>query len=259
MKIMSIVYITIVLAIVAAVSGIAILASIVPPSENIILSCNSDEDCHKTCYGCVNKASFVEQDCTPSESLCKCIHNVCQYIINEQDAIEIVDEKFPEREKTATLVDEEDPYWNVSFTANGTSVSVSVSGGGEIIGESCSGAACDGCQYEYTEITPWGEIIYNNYGCDNPLPACDISNICRPCESDSECLVKTASSTIRLDIGQIITQYYYSLTGTGITAHYNESSSICEIHGIYSDVLDIVECEEEILSHVTCTGQCAPN
>lgn len=250
---MNIITLSILLVIAAVIAGTAILVSL--PS-GVSLSCSSDDDCSKTCYGCINKASFVEQNCTPSESLCKCIKNSCQYILNKQEVLEIVDEKFPDREKNITLIDEEEPYWNVSFSANGTSVSVSVSGSGEIIEETCNGVECNECQEAYTEIMPWGEIIHYNIGCDNPLPTCDISNICRPCETEVDCLRSDLSSTIRLDIGQILTQYYYSLIGTDITAHYNESSSMCTIDGIYTKQSSRAECEEDILNYVICTGEC---
>ncbi len=188
--------------------------------------------------------------------------NVTNDTISKEEVIEIVDEKYPEREKDITL--DEDDNWVVNFTAgNSTGFGVSItvdSSSGEVIEESCDGGSCNTCEYSTTEIMPWGEIKYYNYGCENPEPTCDVSNVCRPCETREDCIRKSLSSTIRLDIGQITTQHYYSVIGSGTTAHYNETSMNCTVYSneTYSEiVLDIVDCEDIIFSYANCSGSCS--
>lgn len=256
------------------VSAFIIALELTGSGENIVLECYRDGDCYKTCSGCVSRSSSIPEGyCPLSYSLCKCVKNSCQYLLSEDQAKDIVDEKFPGSDKDAELTDcDGTPCWEINFTLGNIS---GVGGGGgsaevvvnaetgEIIEEYCGGDECKECDYFFSEITQWGEIRFYNIGCENPKPTCDLSNLCRPCESEYECLSRNISSTTWLDIGQtVILERSYYLIGTNTTAKYNDTSTNCTIYAnetsVYSELINLAGCEEEILSRVICDGECKP-
>lgn len=255
------------------ISAVAIALILYGPLGNIYLSCSNDYECINTCQGCINiQLAKDNEDCSPYLSLCKCVKNSCQQLLSEEQVMDIVEQKFPDDEKEAVLdmACGGKPCWIVNFTlgnssgggGGGESAAITVdASSGEIIETLCDYGECIECNYSILVNTSWGQIEYYNTGCEDAVLVCDRSNICRTCISEQECLTKTMLSNLKLDVAELITQYYYYIVDSSVSAHYNETSMNCTIYNgevvLYSEIMTSdAYCEEGILAYVACDGRC---
>jgi hypothetical protein len=264
---------TLILMLIIAVVVVTALIELLPyglPSstakENILLECSAGNDCYSSCSGCVSTASVVSNsDCPLSESLCKCVKSSCQYILSSDQALDIVNENTPLRQEgdeisNISLVNDSEGnlFWKAE-SSSGASITVDASSG-EIV-EDCGSGECNECEYSDVEDTLEGQVLYQNIGCSNPLPTCGENNTCGACQSDADCVSKKVTSTLYLDIGDLVDGYEYSILSTGINGTYNDLEGICMIYDngieIYSNTTTDTECGDIILSHALCNVTCS--
>ena len=120
---------------------------------------------------------------------------------------------------------------------------------------------CQECYYTKNGVNPRGEETLYNIGCENPLPTCDISNVCRACESDAECVSKNITSTIYLDVGDLSTIYEYSIISTNLTSVFDDSEGECKIYEagdeIAFNMTSASVCEQIVRSYALCNETCS--
>ncbi len=202
--------------------------------------------------GLVPPADRVKEHGTANESATE------ESGIGEPGAADIVDDYYPYPDyylgfNESCSENSGRPCWIANITGIGSIVIDS--GTGQVIKK----AVIIHCNYTYNETTPGGEAYYQNMGCDNPLPTCDMEReICRECSSNPECMRKRVARFITGVPEQILTWHGYDVVGTGVGGSFDDLSQKCTVSynhsSLYVGLLNITECEEKVLSYTDCVG-----
>jgi len=220
--------------------------------QDLFYPCNTGSDCRVD----GNKARDIVKDSYPEANQSKPVFEKNCYVCDEHGCRYL-----------------SGPCWKINATTdNGTLTFTIEPRSGKILNvemtrpeEPCTGWRCNPkeCKYFYNETTLEGEILHYNDGCENPTPTCDtVENICRPCNSNSDCLRKRVSSLVMRTLNQILTWYEYTLIGTDVKGQTNDLSHLCEIYDgegneLYYNQTTISECEEKMISYAECVdGVC---
>ena len=152
--------------------------------------------------------------------------------------------------------------WHVEIKSNTTTVAIGFgASNGEMMGSRVNGnpSVISNCRYRYEEITPEYEFVMINPDCSNPEPFCDQElEVCRPCQTNAECLRENITTYVPLDIGVVFNRYDMLAINANANASYDEQFEICDIYVngsiVYTNRTNIEICKQNLLNFVECVN-----
>jgi hypothetical protein len=116
------------------------------------------------------------------------------------------------------------------------------------------------CKYTEYEATGYYNMAtdYYNFGCDNPVPTCDVSGLCRACTSSADCVRRSDRKFTAGAVTQTLETQNYDAIGADIGGNFDAASQSCTISSNGADVFTgtttIGQCELKMQSLVKCSA-----
>ncbi|MBU0953116.1 MAG: hypothetical protein KKA90_01690 [Nanoarchaeota archaeon] len=112
------------------------------------------------------------------------------------------------------------------------------------------------CTPQYTETIANGSTTFVNYDCENPLPVCDPTGVCRTCTSVLECIRTSEGTFVTGTENQEFVWQNFMGIGTSFTASHNSMLNFCTVKEggeiIQSGEFSPEACKQLLAGYLTC-------